>query len=111
MDDPIPYTNTGPAILNKLAPTPRTNPSLLYSIAGATIELANPVIGIIDPAPALFPIKSYTPNPVKKAPININVIEVAVPAVILSRLPTFKYKSFIICPITQIIPPTKNASV
>ena len=82
MDDPIPYTNTGPAILNKLAPTPKTNPSLLYSIAGDTIELANPVIGIIDPAPALFPIKSYTPNPVKKAPININVIEVAVPAVI-----------------------------
>lgn len=53
MDDETPYTNTGPAILNKFAPTPVTYPSFLNSIAGDTIEFAKPVIGIIDPAPAL----------------------------------------------------------
>lgn len=77
MDDEIPYTNTGPAILNKFAPTPVTYPSFLNSIAGDTIEFANPVIGIIDPAPALFPIRSYTPKPVRNAPRKINVIDVA----------------------------------
>ena len=84
-DEPIPYTSTGPAMVNIFAATPKTNPSFLNSMAGDTTALANPVIGIIDPAPALLPIKSYTPNPVKKAPINISVIEVAVDAGILSK--------------------------
>ena len=45
MLDEIPYTRTGPATVNIFAPTPITYPSDLYSIAGETIELANPVIG------------------------------------------------------------------
>jgi len=45
-------------MMNILAATPKTYPSLLNSIAGDTIELANPVIGTIEPAPALFPILS-----------------------------------------------------
>ena len=89
MDDETPYTNTGPAILNKLAPTPITYPSFLNSMAGDTIEFAKPVIGIIDPAPANFPIRSYTPNPVRIAPKKINVIDVAEDASSLSRLITF----------------------
>ena len=89
MDDEIPYTNTGPAILNKFAPTPVTYPSFLNSIAGDTIEFAKPVIGIIDPAPALLPIRSYTPNPVKNAPIKIKVIDVAEVAASLSKLIIF----------------------
>ena len=52
----IPYTSTGPATVNIFAPTPITYPSDLYSIAGETIEFANPVIGTSDPAPANFPI-------------------------------------------------------
>ena len=56
MLDEIPYTKTGPATVNIFAPTPIMNPSDLYSIAGDTIEFAKPVIGIIVPAPAIFPI-------------------------------------------------------
>lgn len=50
----IPKTKTGPAIINILEPIPITCPSLLNSIAGATIEFANPVIGTMVPAPAYF---------------------------------------------------------
>ena len=89
MDDDIPYTRTGPAILNRFAPTPNTYPSLLNSIAGDTIEFANPVIGIIDPAPARFPIKSYTPSPVRNDPIKINVIDVTLLDISLSRFIKF----------------------
>jgi hypothetical protein len=42
---------TGPAIVNILQPIPNTCPSFLNSIAGATTELANPVIGTNAPAP------------------------------------------------------------
>jgi len=41
------------------APMPKTSPSDLYSIAGETIELENPVIGTMEPAPATFPILWY----------------------------------------------------
>ena len=68
----IPYTSTGPATVNIFPPTPITYPSDLYSIAGETIEFANPVIGIKEPAPANFPIllnifwfKSFPPNKIK----------------------------------------------
>ena len=40
--------------------------------------MENPVIGIIEPAPAFLPILSYTPKPVSRAPTNIKSIEVAV---------------------------------
>ena len=63
----IPYTKTGPAIVNIFAPTPITYPSDLYSIAGETIEFAKPVIGTKDPAPANFPILLKTLRDVKKA--------------------------------------------
>ena len=52
----IPKTKTGPATVNILPPTPMTYPSDLYSIAGETIELAKPVIGTKEPAPANLPI-------------------------------------------------------
>ena len=51
----IPYTNTGPATLNILLPRPRIKPSLLNSIAGDTILFAKPVIGMVEPAPAILP--------------------------------------------------------
>ena len=41
----MPYTSTGPAMENNLAPTPITYPSRLNSMAGDTMELANPVMG------------------------------------------------------------------
>lgn len=49
---------TGPAMLNILEAAPNTNPSLLNSIAGETIEFAKPVIGTTEPAPAKRPISS-----------------------------------------------------
>ena len=55
-DVEIPNTSTGPATVNIFPPTPITYPSDLYSIAGETMELAKPVIGTNDPAPANFPI-------------------------------------------------------
>ena len=82
----IPYTSTGPATLNILAPSPSTWPSALYSIAGDTIEFEKPVIGTAEPAPQYFPIIEYTLIDVKNAPKNINIIEVQVDAVSLSTL-------------------------
>ena len=70
----MPYTNTGPAIWNSFAPTPKTSPSLLNSIAGDAMEFANPVIGTIEPAPANLPILLYTLIAVRKIPIKINEI-------------------------------------
>ena len=54
MEADIPYTSTGPATVNIFAPTPITYPSDLYSIAGETIELANPVIGTSEPSSCKF---------------------------------------------------------
>ena len=56
IDAEIPKTKTGPATINILLPTPMIYPSDLYSIAGDTIELAKPVIGTKEPAPANLPI-------------------------------------------------------
>ena len=75
IDEEIPKTSTGPAIVNILAPTPIIYPSDLYSIAGATIEFANPVIGTKEPAPANLPILLKIFSPVSKAEIAINEIE------------------------------------
>lgn len=85
MDVLIPYTSTGPATWNSLAPTPRTNPSLLNSMAGEAMELAKPVIGTMEPAPANLPIRLYTLIAVKKMPIKTSVILVTEDAVSLSR--------------------------
>ena len=46
-------------------------------MAGDAMELANPVIGTIEPAPANFPILLYTLMAVKKIPRNIKVMLVA----------------------------------
>ena len=74
----IPNTRTGPATVNIFAPTPITYPSDLYSIAGATIELAKPVIGTKEPAPANFPILLKIFKLVKIAEILIRIIETVV---------------------------------
>ena len=74
----MPYTKTGPATVNILLPTPITYPSDLYSIAGETIELANPVIGTSDPAPANLPILLKIFSDVKNALRKIRQIETIV---------------------------------
>ena len=51
------------------------NPSDLYSIAGETIEFANPVIGTIEPAPAIFPTLLNMFKAVKNMLKNINDID------------------------------------
>ena len=104
----MPYTSTGPAIWKSFAPTPKTKPSLLNSIAGDAIEFAKPVIGTIEPAPANLPILLYTLIAVKKIPININEILVTDAAASSLRPAPFR-PSNINCPIKQIIPPTTNA--
>ena len=73
-EDTVPATMIGPATTNIFAIMPNTIPSLLNSIAGETTEFANPVIGTIEPPPALTPILSYTPIPVKNEPKNIMVM-------------------------------------
>lgn len=83
-DVEIPNTNTGPATVNIFPPTPITYPSDLYSIAGDTIEFANPVIGTSEPAPANFPILLKTLSPVNIADIAISAIEATVDADVLS---------------------------
>ena len=82
MEAEIPNTSTGPATVNIFPPTPITYPSDLYSIAGETIELAKPVIGIKEPAPANFPILLNRFNPVKNAAIPINKMETIVPHIL-----------------------------
>ena len=91
-----------------MPPTPITYPSDLYSIDGETIELANPVIGTNEPAPANFPILLNTFNAVKIAEIAINEIDTTVDAIVLSISLNIQ-KSNIICPIEQINPPTQKA--
>ena len=63
-------------------------------MAGDAIEFAKPVIGTIEPAPANFPILLYTFIAVKKIPININVMLVAVAASSFTS-PFHVQKSFI----------------
>lgn len=62
----VPYTITGPAIMKIFAPTPKTNPSLLESMAQEQTAFAKPVIGTRVPAFALAAILSKTPKPVKR---------------------------------------------
>ena len=65
-------------MVNILQPIPKTCPSFLYSIAGAATELANPVIGTNEPAPANLPILLNRFNPVKKALMPINIMDTIV---------------------------------
>ena len=86
----VPYSITGPAIVKIFAPVPRTYPSVLASSAGATTELAKPVMGTMVPAPACFAILGYMSRPVKRAPKKISVIEVAAAAFYSAR-PKYLY--------------------
>ena len=54
-------------MVNILQPIPNTCPSFLNSIADAATELAKPVIGTREPAPANFPILLKMLSDVKKA--------------------------------------------
>ena len=81
----IPNTKTGPATVNIFPPTPITYPSDLYSIAGDTIEFANPVIGIKEPAPANLPILLKIFNPVRNADSPISKMETIVPEICVSN--------------------------
>ena len=72
-----PYTIMAPATVNIFAAVPYMSPSVLNSSAGDATELANPVMGTIDPAPAWRPILSYTPSPVRRQPKNIRMTETA----------------------------------
>ena len=56
MEDKVPNRITGPAMVNILAPTPKTYPSVLASSAGADTAFENPVIGTSVPAPPCFAI-------------------------------------------------------
>ena len=104
----IPNTSTGPATVNIFPPTPITYPSDLYSMAGETIEFANPVIGIKEPAPANLPILLKIFNPVKIAAIPRSTRDTTVEEDV-SSIPLNLQKSNRICPKLQISPPTQNA--
>ncbi len=107
-DATVPYSITGPAIVNILEPTPKINPSDLFSMAHDTTALANPVIGTRVPAPPCLAIFSYRPKPVSIAEINTKVTEVHEELATLSK-PIDVYMFNIICPIRHIVPPIKNA--
>ena len=104
----IPKTKTGPATVNIFPPTPITYPSDLYSIAGETIELAKPVIGTKEPAPANFPILLNKLRPVKNAEIPISKMETIVLEVDVSKPRSLQILK-ITWPIVQINPPTQKA--
>ena len=77
----VPYTMTGPAMRNILAPVPGTRPSALNSMAALTTALAKPVMGTSDPAPAFAASFWYQPSVVSTAESKIKVQLVRVPAV------------------------------
>ena len=104
----MPYSITGPAIVNIFAPTPKIYPSLLVSIAGETTAFANPVIGTNVPAPQYFAILSYTPIAVNKHERITNDAETNSLTDFSSILKEV-YNSKIHCPIVHIIPPHKKA--
>lgn len=108
IDADVPYTITGPAIVNILDATPVTYPSLFASIDGDVTAFENPVIGTNAPAPPNFAILSKKPKPVKSEARNINDIEAYKSDFSLSA-PKFKYSCESPSPKQQIAPPTINA--
>lgn len=95
-------------MVNIFAPTPKINPSVLNSTAGAAMALAKPVIGTRVPAPACFAILSYRLRPVSSADRATSDMDAAVPAISLSS-PSFPYQFTKNCPNVQISPPTRKA--
>ena len=105
----VPYTITGPAIINIFAPSPATMPSLTNSIAGDTTEFEKPVIGTRVPAPACLAILSNKPRPVSSAAAKISDMLVRHLAS-LRESPAAKLNvSVSACPITHISPPEPKA--
>ena len=74
----MPYTITGPAMVNIFAAVPKIRPSVLNSTAGAAMALANPVMGTSVPAPARLAISSYKLSPVRSADSATSVMDAAV---------------------------------
>ena len=62
-------------MVNIFTPTPRTQPSVLNSIAGETTALANPVMGTRVPPPPNLAMLSYMPRAVSTAERNISETE------------------------------------
>lgn len=54
----MPFTTTGPTIVNIFTLVPKISPSVLYSIDALDMAFANPVIGKNEPAPPLLAITS-----------------------------------------------------
>ncbi len=105
----MPYTRTGPAMVNSRAPVPSTQPSGVNSMAGEVMALAKPVIGTPVPAPAYRAMRSNTPIPVSSAVKNTNVMEAkleAEAAVIPSIVVPASIRAW---PKTQMQPPTQKA--
>ncbi len=72
------------------------------------MELAKPVIGTSEPAPANLPILLKRFSAVSKAARPIQVIYTIVEHAVSSS-PLYLQKSKIICPIEHISPPTQKA--
>jgi len=92
-----------------LPPTPSTRPSLRCSSAAEHIELANPVTGTADPAPAHCAILSYTPRQVSTTEIKISTATVGLLAAVLLIPARWTNISCITWPNVQMTPPTKKA--
>lgn len=104
----MPKTKTGPAIINILEPIPIIWPSLLNSIAGETIEFANPVIGTNVPAPAIFAMLSKILRAVKRAPKKTSVTDTQARASLIC-MPDCVKQYDKISPIVHIAPPKIKA--
>ena len=104
----MPYTITGPAMMNIFAPTPVTSPSLRNSMAGETTAFAKPVMGTSVPAPAFEASFWYQPSAVVMAERAISVALVSVAASVSVR-PIAAYSVRSPSPSRQIAPPMQNA--
>ena len=110
MDEEMPYTITGPAMVKIFEATPVIKPSLLDSIASEVMAFANPEIGTKAPPPPNFAILSKKPKPVEIAVINIIESEAKTKQVSL-LIPKYRYNCKKNSAIKQIVPPTTNAFI
>lgn len=107
-----PVTITGPAIENIFTHSPKISPSFLKSSAGLAIEFENPVIGIMLPAPANAPMRSYTPIPVSNDARKIKITSIyACMSSFESEGNIAKSPSKMPCPMQHISPPTRKAHI
>ena len=99
---------TGPAMVKILAPSPKTNPSDLNSMAGDATALANPVMGTNVPAPACFAKLSYTSNAVSSTLAAMSTTQHNMRASLVV-IPSLVARLITTCPTAQIVPPIKKA--